>query len=72
VLRHHPTWRKSFGFRELQSDLQDNGGKTSLTKSMEELSEMLKDSFGAPIRECECCYPYFVFLLLDMFNHWLM
>jgi hypothetical protein len=45
----HPAWRKSFGFREFQSNLQDNAGKTSLAKSMEELSEMLKDSFGAPI-----------------------
>jgi hypothetical protein len=45
----HSAWWKSFGFRELQSDLQDNGGKTSLAKSMEELSETLKDSFGASI-----------------------
>lgn len=57
----HPAWRKSFGFRELQSDLQDHGGQTALVKSMEELSETLKDSFGAPIRECESCYPHFVF-----------
>ena len=60
----HPAWQKSFRFRELQSDLQNNGAETALEKSMEELSEALADSFGAPIRECESCYPALFFCCL--------
>ena len=60
----HRAWRKSFGFREPQSDLQDSGGKSALAKSIKELSESLKDSLGAPLRDCKCCYPDFIFFVL--------
>jgi hypothetical protein len=45
----HPTWWNSFGFYPLQIDLQDDVGKICLVKSMEELSDTLKDNFGFPI-----------------------
>jgi hypothetical protein len=45
----HPVWWKSFGFRPIQSDVQDDVGNTGLANSMEELSETFKDSFGIPI-----------------------
>lgn len=57
----HPAWRKSFGFRELQSDVQACGDKTALAKSIEELSETLKDSFGAPLRACESTLTFLFF-----------
>ena len=61
-----PAWRKSFGFRDLEAVQEDIGGKNALAKSIEALSETLKDSFGAPPRECECCCPYFLVLLLQL------
>jgi hypothetical protein len=50
----HLAWWASFGFRSLQSEVQDDAAKTTLARSMEELSNTLKDSFGLPIPECEC------------------
>ena len=49
----HPTWWTSFGFPLLQSDAQGDVAMTSLTKSMEDLSETFKDNFGLPILECK-------------------
>ena len=49
----HPAWWRSFGFRSRQSDVQDAGALSSLARSMEELSDTLKDGFGIPIAECE-------------------
>jgi hypothetical protein len=36
------------------SDAQGAAGAKAITRSMEELSESLKDSFGIPIPECKC------------------
>jgi hypothetical protein len=49
----HPAWWSSFGFRSRESDVQDAAVNDSLARSMEELSDTLKDSFGIPIHECE-------------------
>jgi hypothetical protein len=51
---YHLAWWASFGSRPLQSDVQDDTTKTTLARSMEELSDTLKDSFGLPIPECKC------------------
>ena len=62
---YHPFCITKLGFRKPQCDLQDSGGKSALAKSIEELSELLKDSLGAPLRECKCCYPGFIFLCFN-------
>ena len=42
-------WWRSFGFPESQADIIDVGTPAMLTKSFDELSDMLKDSFGVSI-----------------------
>jgi hypothetical protein len=49
----HPSWRRSFGFRSLETDVQDDAAKALVAKSMEELSGSLKDSFGLPVQDCK-------------------
>jgi hypothetical protein len=47
-------WWRSFDFRVFQSDVEDDGIKVRMAKSLKELSDTLKDNFGVPIPECEC------------------
>ena len=49
----HPAWLRSFGFRSPLSDAEGAVGAKAITRSMEELTESLKDSFGIPIPECK-------------------
>ena len=50
----HPAWWRSFGFCSFLSDAQGAAGAKAITRSMEELSKSLKDSFRIFIHECKC------------------